>query len=201
MKHLLFLLFFSPLLHFNSRAQDMAVDITYTTVVLPNDNAFIYYSNKQPLQIKDFEGVPVNVGGEVVAITSSGFAFKAGFKSAAGKSTLTIQVYCSFDKNKSWMNEKGKNEYILKHEQQHFNISYIGALQFIKKARQASYSKENFSKQIQKLYYDVAADMENLQNKYDAETSNGRNTEKQAHWENLLAAEIITLQQDVANKN
>jgi hypothetical protein len=196
MKTISFLLFlFCTKYSGNSTLQDLAVEISYTTSVNPLDRSLVYYSANRPLTITDFKGTPVSAG-EAVAITSSGFAFKAGFKNLAGKATLNILVYCSFDKNRSWMKEKGRNAYILKHEQQHFNISYIGTLRFIKKMKAIKFTTTNYSKQIENTYRDAVEQMEIMQNKYDGETSNGRLTDKQAAWEARIAAELEQLEKD-----
>ena len=71
------------------------------------------------------------------------------------------------------MKDKGKNEYILAHEQHHFDISYISTLMFIKKLQKTKFTDENYSSDLQSIYNKAIEDMEELQNKYDTETKNG----------------------------
>ena len=173
----------------NAVAQKIETSITWLTNI-PDAENNIRYNPKQKLTIEDFEGT-ADVSTDAVATTSSGFMFKAGYHSSGGKATLSVAVYCSFYKKESWMKEKGKNTYILAHEQHHFDISYLNTLLFIKKLKQTRFSQDNYMGQLKTVYKEVVEKMESMQNKYDTETINGINKEKQAEWnekiEGLLA--------------
>ena len=173
----------------NVAAQKIETNITWLTNI-PDAENNIRYNSKQKLTIEDFKGT-ADVSTDAVAITSSGFMFKAGYHSSGGKAILSVAVYCSFYKNESWMKEKGKNTYILAHEQHHFDISYLNTLLFIKKLKQTRFSQDNYMEQLKTVYKEVVEKMEAMQNKYDTETGNGINKEKQAEWnekiEGLLA--------------
>lgn len=173
---LILLLFTSLHLH----SQKVETNITWLTNI-PDAANNILYSPKQKLTIENFQGTPGN-STDAVAITSSGFMFTAGFRSKGDKATLSLGVYCSFNKKESWMNEKGKNAYILEHEQHHFDISYLNTLMFIKKLQQTKFNRDNYMEQLKAVYNEVVEKMEAMQNKYDGETSNGINKEKQAEW-------------------
>jgi hypothetical protein len=170
----------------------MDVDISYTTNPgLPGN--YIFYEPGQKLKISDFQGVPDN-NSPAVAITASGFAFKAGSKrSSSGHASLIIQVYCNFNRDKSWMKERGKNEYILAHEQLHFDISYWAAQLFVKKLRAASFKPGSENAMMTKLYHECAIALEKKQNQYDAETQNGQVEDKQAAWAAKVGQEIAEL--------
>ena len=91
----------------NVAAQKIETNITWLTNI-PDAENNIRYNSKQKLTIEDFKGT-ADVSTDAVAITSSGFMFKAGYHSAGGKAILSVAVYCSFYKKESWMKEKGKN--------------------------------------------------------------------------------------------
>ena len=173
-------------------AQTIETNITYTNSISGADNRFIVYAAKQNLAITNFEGKP-DINNDAVAITSSGFLFKAGFRNKNGKAILNILVDCSFDKQLSWMKDKGKNEYILSHEQHHFDISYISTLLFIKKLKQASLTVDNYKDQLQTIYNNAINNMEQLQSKYDIETSNGLLKDKQEIWNNKINQQLASL--------
>ena len=171
-------------------AQALLANITYTTAVKNASSNLIFYTSKQKLSIDDFESTP-NAGMNAVAITSSGFAFNAGFHSSANTATaLNIQVYCSFDKNRSWMKEAGKNNYILGHEQLHFDITYLTTLLFIKKLKQTKFTASNYSKLIEKIYNDAATELEAMQIRYDNETMIGRLKDKQLEWSEKISGAL-----------
>jgi hypothetical protein len=165
--------------------QALLVDISYASTAPGNRKSLIFYSPNTPLSVGDFESRP-DINSDAVAITSSGFAFGAGFRSAGGKATLIITVHCSFDKNKSWMKAAGKNAYILGHEQLHFDISYLAAMHFIEQLKQASFTTGNYAKLLEKTYRQSVIALEAMQHQYDTETKNGQLPDKQAAWKDKV---------------
>jgi hypothetical protein len=164
-----------------SFAQSFVVDVTYSSNIPDEEKKLIFYTPGKLLDISDFKASPV-ASNDAVAITSSGFAFKAGYRSEAGKSVLIITVFCSFDKQQSWMKAAGKNPYILSHEQVHFDISYIAAKSFISKLKAANFTQQNYKNLIQSIYAESTQDLESMQLEYDNETNNGQLKEMQAKW-------------------
>jgi FtsZ-binding cell division protein ZapB len=173
-------------------AQKLTVTLLYSTSIENPENRFIYYTPGLKLNIDDFVGNPV-AGSEAVAITNSGFAFKLGYKNSQGKASLNMMVYCNFDKQSSWMKSKGKNEYILTHEQHHLDISYICCQRFIKKVKEANFTVSNYDELVKKLYNNAIADMQQLQHQYDSETMNGQLKEKQYEWNEKIDAMVKSL--------
>lgn len=175
-----------------SDAQPLSVDISYTTDINNPGNSLIFYKVGQQLSIPDFKGTP-ETGNDAVAITSSGFAFKAGFKNSNGKAVMNIGVYCNFDKNNSWMKASGKNEYILSHEQLHFDISYLSAMLFMNELKQTNFTVKNYAALLEKIYNDSVKKLEAVQQQYDEETSNGRLPVKQKEWSEKIHRQILSV--------
>ena len=173
-------------------AQKLDVSVTYVTANGPSDNAIIYYKKDTKLSWDDFKGEPVE-SGAIAAITSSGFGFNLGFRNVGGVASMTINVYCDFSKNKSWVKPARKSDYILSHEQHHFDISYISARQFIKKLKTAEFTTTNYRPVIERVYTDCAKEMEVLQNQYDSETLNGQLQDKQQEWERKIDQKLLSL--------
>lgn len=180
---------------FTSTAQKIETKITWLGTN-PGTPDIIIYSPQQKLTIADFKGQP-DAGTDAVAITSSGFMFKAGYQSENGKDILSLQVYCSFNKSDSWMKERGKNDYILAHEQRHFDISYVSTLQFIKKIRQTTFRQPDFMTQLKDIYKETVQQMSERQQQYDSETNNGINTAKQEDWNKRIEKDIAGLLKEV----
>lgn len=176
-------------------AQPVSVNIEYT-VNIPNPTGkLIFYNPGELLSIAAFAG-DTDINSAAVAITSSGFAFKAGFRNAGGKATLNIIVYCSFDKQMSWMKPTGKNEYILQHEQQHFNISYLGAMEFMQQLKATTFTIDNYNKLIEKLYNQSTKNLEDLQQAYDGETHNGIIKDRQQYWNEKINKRLLSIRSD-----
>jgi len=169
-------------------AQKVDTDIRYSTT--PADDNIICYIPGNKLIIDDFNGRPAE-NSAAVAITSSGFSFKAGFKSSGSKATLIITISCNFDKNLSWMKAHGKNDYVLMHEQHHFDISYLSTMAFIKKLKQADFTIDNYREKLQALHTAAMQEMEQLQHQYDGETNNGQLKEKQLAWSKKINERLV----------
>ena len=171
-----------------SVAQNMDTDIRYNTT--STDNNIICYTPSNKLVIDDFKGKPVE-NSVAVAITSSGVSFKAGFKNSGSKAILVIIVSCNFDKQLSWMKEHGKNEYILRHEQHHFDITYLSTLAFVKKLKDADFTINNYQGKLKAIYTATIQEMEQLQHQYDAETHNGQLKEEQLSWNRKIDERLM----------
>jgi hypothetical protein len=180
------------LICFSAAAQKIETSITYLTAIPGADDNTIVYDQHRKLNIEDFKGRPDN-DNVAVAITTSGFTFKAGYRNANGKATLLVSVYCSFDKSSSWMKDKAKNDYILLHEQQHFNISYISTMLFIKKLKKLKFNQDGYMNQLREAYNEAIKNMEDLQHQYDGDTNNGILKDKQAAWNKKIDEQLASL--------
>jgi uncharacterized protein YecT (DUF1311 family) len=88
------------------------------------------------------------------------------------------------------MKERGKNAYVLRHEQHHFDITYLSTLAFIKKLKQANFTIDNYQKKLQSIYTTAMQDMEKLQHQYDGETMNGQLKEEQLAWNKKIDEQL-----------
>lgn len=160
-------------------AQKLTTQISYSTKGI--DDEHIAYTSSQKLAIGDFKGLP-REGSNAVAITASGFSFNAGFRRKGNVATLSITVSCSFDRRSSWMKAKGKTPYVLQHEQHHFDISYLGALDFMERLKSIKFTVKNYNEKLNAAYQESVNKMEALQHQYDGETQNGIAKEEQLKW-------------------
>ncbi|UAY51457.1 hypothetical protein [Ferruginibacter albus] len=188
-------LFLFCLITTGASAQNVDVAVKYTTKPDLKDNNLIFYDGKQRLTWDDFKGTPNDDNTFTAALTYAGFGYGATFSDddGDGKGTLTITVYCDFNKNGSWVKEKGRNDYILNHEQHHFDISYICTLLFIKKLKEEKYTLANYNSVIKNAYRQTASQMSSMQNQYDTETHNGLIKDKQEEWNNKIKEQLQTL--------
>jgi hypothetical protein len=182
------LLFFLFGMHIFVHAQKptFKVNITERPVSLAAGTDTIFYNPKKPLTIPDFSGA-VNNNVSSIAITSSGFGYTGGMRAVGTQATFNLTVFCYFYKPNSWMKERAKNQQILKHEQNHFDISYYAYKQFVKQLRKAQFTKENYKALLTNIYSNCLTTMNSLQNQYDTETENGILKDKQAEWNKKIA--------------
>lgn len=175
-----------------TNAQSVEVQINYSIPNNNNNGHLIYYRHSQLLAITDFEKIPEE-GTNVIAITNSGFAFKASCKKQTDKPTLlNITVTCTFDKTQSWMKPAGQNKYTLNHEQRHFDISFISCALFINKLKATTFSATNYAEDIQATYTSSIIEMSKLQQQYDAETNNGIDQTQQLVWNKKIDQLLLT---------
>jgi len=151
----------------------------------------IYYSPDKSLVWNDFKGSPVE--GRAAAVTVSGFGYKANINTKNGKGQLNIQVYCYFNKNKSWVKPGRTTPYILTHEQHHFDISYIAARVFVNKLQNAVFTSSNYNVLIPRIYNESCEIMNKMQDDYDGQTKNGQLKDIQAKWNELLDQKITLI--------
>ncbi len=175
-------------------SQNIYAQLT-TNVVWTNDGAtpaadVIYYNSNKQLDWNNFYGKPPADNGITAALTVSGFGYSANIKTINGKGQLNIQVYCYFNKNKSWVKSGRNTAYILTHEQHHFDISYICAAIFVDKLQATAFSTTNYSTWLPKIYNESCDIMNKMQNDYDGQTKNGQLKDEQNRWNSLIVAKI-----------
>ena len=110
------------------------------------------------------------------ALTSTNIKIDFGYKNE----TLQYHIRCRFDKNKSW--GRVKNDYILSHEQAHFDIAEIFARKLNKKMSEYKFDKDNYKTDLKKVYQDITREKEAFQDQYDNETDHSRKKEEQLSW-------------------
>jgi hypothetical protein len=98
-------------------------------------------------------------------ITSTHFGFK-------------VQSY--FSKTRSW--GLHKTDYILSHEQGHFDIAEVFARKLQKKLGEYKLNKKTYQNDLKKIYDGVTKEKSDAQNDYDRETNHSINKTKQAEW-------------------
>lgn len=169
---------------------DVSIDWQPVKASVKNDT--VYYAGKTNLSWNDFYKKDEE-GSDAAALTTSGFGFGAGIRTLNGKGTLTINVFCYFLRSKSWYKEKYRNAYVLNHEQHHFDIAYLGTCYFVRKLKAAKFTTRNYTALLQNLYTEAYNYMNDLQDKYDEETDNGRAKTKQADWNKRITDELGAL--------
>lgn len=180
------------LLVFQTSYAQIITKVQWTENTSMPANDVIYYNPAIKLAWIDFRGKPVE-GGRTAAITMSGFGYSASMRSSGQKGQLDIQVYCFFNKNKSWVKPGRNTAYILNHEQHHFDVSYIAANIFIDKMQQATITNANYNNVLSRIYNECTDLMNKMQDDYDGQTKNGQEKELQEKWNNFIGNKISSI--------
>ncbi|HSN62506.1 MAG TPA: hypothetical protein VLR49_16330 [Ferruginibacter sp.] len=168
------------------------VNVYWTEQTNMTASDVIYYSTNKPLAWNDFKGKPVE-SSRAAAITASGFGYKADIKNTGSKGQLNIGVYCYFNKNNSWVKTGKTSGYILTHEQNHFNISFIAASIFMEKLRAASITNSNYNVLLPRFYNETIDIMNKMQDDYDGQTNNGQLKDMQTKWDQYIIKRVSAI--------
>ncbi len=159
MKKILSLILFLPAVIFFSNKEEQYID----------------WSNEKRLEWDDFKAPPVK-NTDAAALTATHLGFSYSFIN--GK--VSYDIVCRFDKTKSW--GLVKNEWILKHEQGHFDIAEIFARKLNQDVSEYKFNRKSFQKDLDDIYKKVVAEKEAYQNEYDTGSDYSRHRRYQNDW-------------------
>ncbi len=157
------------------------------------DNSLIDWNAGRRLTWNDFRANP-DKNFPVAALTSTNIKIDFGYYNE----TLQYHIRCRFDKNKSW--GRVRNDYILSHEQAHFDIAEIYARKLNKVLQSYKPNEDNLSKEVNKIYDNIMKEYYDEQEAYDTETNFSINHAKQEEWFKKINIELKDLK-DYANYN
>ena len=147
------------------------------------EDDFIKWREDRKLTWEDFKAAPVKIGNTAAMTTTHlGFAYNI----SNGK--ITYKIDCRFEKNRSW--GLVKNDWILTHEQGHFDIAEIFARQLNKLTTEYKFNQNSFQKDINDIYKSVVDEKERYQQQYDDETDYSRNKPQQEEWLKKIEDEL-----------
>lgn len=122
------------------------------------------------------------------ALTSSSINIEFGYTNTG----LKYNIKCRFDQNLSW--GRIKNDYILAHEQGHFDIAEIHARKLYQLLKAYKFNSRSVGKDVNKIYDTVMKAHHAFQSQYDQETNYSRDPENQDKWMNKIAEELKNLE-------
>lgn len=157
----------------NSDAADSSAEDLKSTRVENGES--IPWTSERRLSWEDFLCKPER-GTDAVASTSTslGLAYKVE------KGKLSYSITCDFSKHKSW--GLLKNDYILAHEQGHFDITEIYARKLHQALMEYEVNPRTFKKDLSTIYQNIVQEKEDMQESYDGETDHSRRKSVQLEW-------------------
>ena len=139
-------------------------------------NSLIDWSAERSLTWDDFKARP-DKNSPNAALTGTNIKFDFSYGSNRG---FKYHVYCQFDKNSSW--GRVKTDYILSHEQGHFDIAEIYARKLSKALKEYTPDIDKANKEVNKIYEKIMNDLHEEQLHYDKETNFSINKAEQSRW-------------------
>lgn len=147
----------------------------------------IEWSENRKLTWDDFKGEPDVINNpNTLALTNSGFGYESGINYLKEGQIFVQSV---FNTNESWVALNGRNDYVLRHEQIHFDITEIYTRKLRKELIDAKVTSENLVR-AKAIFDKVFNELNERQNRYDDETKYGDKKETQEHWEAIVEIEL-----------
>ena len=152
-----------------------------------NQSNLIEWSRERKLTWSDFKAQP-DKNSTNAALTSSSINIEFGYTSTG----LKYNIKCRFDQNLSW--GRIKSDYILAHEQGHFDIAEIHARKLNKLLKAYKFNNRTVGQDVNKIYDTVMKEHHALQSQYDLETNYSRDPAKQNEWNEKIIQLLDELQ-------
>lgn len=135
----------------------------------------IEWSPSRKLTWDDYKASP-QAGSGAAAATTTYLNFEYHIRNNEFKFTIS----CKFSRTRSW--GLHKTDYILAHEQGHFDIAEVYARKLYKAVSQYRFNKNTFKDDLNRIYATITTEKEEAQNTYDRETNHSINKQKQEEW-------------------
>ena len=150
-----------------------------------NDEEKIIWSDERKLTWEDFRGTPKSWG-TYVASTSSGISFSYSIGVRGGQLDLKYTVQSNFYPQSSWYNPQEVDDYILRHEQTHFDITELHARIFRKVLAETDFDLDP-QDELADLYEEVEQARRAMQQLYDKETDHSNIRDAEERWVQYVA--------------
>jgi len=157
---------------------------TVSTSVLfaqSNNEELLDWSATRKLTWADYKSKP-NPDSDAAASTTTYLGISYNISSRS----FSYKIESRFSKTRSW--GLHKTEYILSHEQGHFDIAEIFARKLHKKMSEYKFNRKTYQKDLNKIYDEVTKEKTEMQNNYDLETNHSIRKKIQAEWLKKIAS-------------
>lgn len=153
-------------------------------IIWKEDQKLVWDNFKSPVNRKN--------NPNVAAYTHCGWEYSL-VKSSNPKTPVKIEIHAIFNEERSWKDVKKINDYILIHEQKHFDIAELFARKLRKEVAEKVITSGDYDKYFKAVYQKVSNDYQNFQKSYDRETQHGINEDKQKEYNALISEELNNL--------
>lgn len=159
---------------------------------LAQQNADKIFWKENALTWEDFRAEP-DENSTFQANTSAGLSYSWGTRNENGLVSLNYEVLSYFNPGNSWVFPESRgSEYLLSHEQLHFDITELHARKLRKKLSEINSGDlgKDPRKVLNRLYENIEKERAAMQFQYDKETNHSINREAQRHWQEYVKREI-----------
>jgi len=151
----------------------------------------IYYIANRPLNWNDFHDKPRAGSFEAEVFAGLGYSEKASVEK--GIINLNISLKVDMAKSDCWVRDGSRDDYVLNHEQRHFDIAKIVGEHFKQKIAAMHLPPDNYDGEINIEYLETLRELHRMQTQYDGETHHGANHGIQEEWNEKIDKELKLL--------
>jgi hypothetical protein len=123
------------------------------------------------------------------AQSNIGISSSCEYNNKGGK----VTIRATFNRSNSWVRHDCITDYILNHEQRHFDISELFARRFRKELSEAKLTATNFNAKYKAIYNSIVAQHNDYQDLYDLQSEHSIDEEGQTQWNNKIDNELAEL--------
>ena len=167
------------------------VKVNFTDYTEKPEGDTIYYSANRPLTWNDFQDKPRDGRFEAEVFTTIGYIERN--KVAKGIIYVDIAIKVDVAKSDCWVRGGGRDNYVLNHEQRHFDIEKIVSEHFKQKILAMELPVDNFDGPINVEYLETLREATRMQKQYDTETGHGQDRPAQEQWNEKIDKELKVL--------
>lgn len=154
----------------------MAVLVFPTSLLAQDRNEeTLDWSPNHRLTWADYKASP-NTSSDAAASTTTYLSIEYNISG----NDFSFHISSKFSKTRSW--GLYKTDYILSHEQGHFDIAEIFARLLNKRMSEYSFNRRTYNRDLKRIYDEVTDAKEEMQDQYDRETNHSINKAKQQEW-------------------
>lgn len=140
----------------------------------------------RPLIWEDFRGHPQPATG-VDAVSSCGIRCDPELR-RDGSLRFSVNAYFSHDD--SWVDGRDASDYLLVHEQRHFDLAELYARKLRKELQATRFQRGKLNQQIQQAYDRNFRAYKKAQHTYDSESAHSTDLEAQKRWDRWIQDEL-----------
>ena len=157
---------------------------------LPDRTHVIVWDENRLLLYNDFKSDSGPKGSEA-ALAVVGMEYSASMSLRK----YEVSIVTMFDTRKSWFSkEMFGNEYILKHEQGHFDLAEIHSRRLRKAITESNFRNKDVFNKVSAMYKEANRKLHQDQLRYDRETHHSVKPEEQKLWEEKISSELRSLE-------
>lgn len=159
----------------------------------------IAWDHNRLLSWSDFKAKP-EILSSFTANTNSGIGYGWDYSTESGSPEFSYTVSCNFYPNLSWVKKPADPQYLLAHEQLHFDISELHARK-LNKALSEYEPGRSVRLDLKQLYNRIESERVAMQKRFDKETQHSEKHEAEMAWRKKIAHQLKILEAYATDQN